>query len=373
MTENIFIKSSKSNTGKFMEISPKILKTLKQGVLKNKAYTLKPVSCKIKLNQNESPFDLPSEIKLKIIEKLRNSKWNIYPDFVPNELYEKVSLYYKFDKENLLIGNGSNEMIFTILTSTIETARKIIIPTPTFTVYGLLSSNLNADIRLVMLNPDFSFNVPEIIKECRTEGSVTIICSPNNPTGTFMKRSDIEEIVKASQGLVIIDEAYIHFGGESVLDLVNVYPNLIVLRTFSKAFGLAGLRIGMMFSNKTLIREFSKVKLPYNLNIFTLSALMEIFDNPEYILENIKKIIVERDFLGSELAKFSGVNIVPTSANFFLAKFDDSEKVFNDLVNEDILVRDYNNYPMLENHLRISVGNRNENTALVNALKKILK
>jgi histidinol-phosphate aminotransferase len=355
-----------------MEISQKILKTLKKGVLKNKAYTLKPIHCKIKLNQNESPFDLPIEIKQKIIDKLKNSNWNIYPDFVPDELYAKVAGYYKLDKENILIGNGSNEMIFTILVSTIESLKKIVIPTPTFTVYGVMSSNLNANIRLVMLNHDFSYNVPEIIEESKEEGSVTIICSPNNPTGTFMKRIDIEKIAVASQGLVIIDEAYVHFGGESVLDLVNVYPNIVVLRTFSKAFGLAGLRIGMMFSNKELISEFSKVKLPYNLNVFTMTTLMEIFDNPDYITENIKKILAERDFLESELSKISKIKVVPTSANFFLVKFADSDYVFNELVKQGILVRDYSNYPMLENHLRISVGNHNENIALVDALKNIL-
>jgi histidinol-phosphate aminotransferase len=356
-----------------METSQKILKTLKNGVLKNKKYTLTPVDCKIKLNQNESPFDLPSEFKQKITDKLMNSKWNIYPDFIPDDIYEKIAAFYGYKKENLLIGNGSNEMILTILASTIETSKKIIISIPTFTVYGLISSNLNANLRLIKLNSDFSFNITEILKECKEEGSVTIICSPNNPTGTFIKKADIEKIAAESGGLVIVDEAYIHFGGESVLDLIRIYPNLVVLRTFSKAFGLAGLRIGMMFSDAGLIGELAKVKLPYNLNIFTIAVLDEIFNTPGYIDDNIKKIIDERTFLERELSKIKKIKIIPSNANFFLVKFEDSRLVFDELVKSGILVRDFSRYPMLENHLRISVGNRNENIALVDALKTIIK
>jgi histidinol-phosphate aminotransferase len=351
--------------------NPKIFNTLKKGVLNNIPYTLKPIECRIKLNQNESPFDIPEFLKKKIISRLDKSSWNIYPDFIPDDLYTKVSGYFKFDKSSILIGNGSNEMIFTILASTLESGKKFIMPSPTFDVYRLISSNLNADIKRVSLNKDYSFNVNQLAEESKTRGSVTVICSPNNPTGTIMKRDDIETIINSSQGLVVVDEAYIHFGGESAIDLVNKYPNLVVLRTFSKAFGLAGLRVGMMISNKDLINEFSKVKLPYNLNIFTMITLDEIFDNMDIVTENIKNILKEKEFLLNELFKIKQLEVTPSGANFFLVKSENSQFLFNELLKYDILVRDYSNYPMLENQLRISVGSHNDNISLINALTEI--
>ncbi|HPO50539.1 MAG TPA: histidinol-phosphate transaminase, partial [Spirochaetota bacterium] len=274
--------------------------------------------------------------------------------------------------DNVLIGNGSNEMIFTILAATLETGKKIVISTPTFAVYNLISSNLNADIKKIPLNEDFSFRIDEILRESKSPGSVTVLCSPNNPTGTSLSRNDIETIVKSSEGIVVIDEAYIHFGGETAIDLITKYDNIIILRTFSKAFGLAGLRIGFMISNKRLIKELSKVKLPYNLNIFTLITLSEIFNNMNIVEKNIEDILKEKKYLLEELSKLNSIKIIPSEANFFLVKFEDSNAVFSRLVKKGILIRDYGSYPMLENCLRISVGKREENDALINALKEIL-
>lgn len=351
----------------------KINLTLKEGVLKNKAYTLKPIECPIKLNQNESPFDVPERIKSEIVHKLEKSRWNIYPEFIPETLYEKIANYFNLSKSNLLIGNGSNEMIFTILSATMDNTKKVIIPTPTFTVYNLISSNLNAQIKHIMLKDDFSFDTDKIIEEGKEEGCLTIICSPNNPTGTCMSREEIENVVSKSGGLVVIDEAYIHFGGNSVLDLIEKYNNLIVLRTFSKAFGLAGLRIGIMLSNKNLITELSKVKLPYNLNIFTLITLESIFNNMNFVNTNIQNINSEKIFLEKRLNDFSKLKVIPSSANFFLIKVDDSNYIFNELLKDGILVRDVTGYPMLDNCLRISVGDRKSNLALLKSLERIFK
>ncbi len=355
-----------------MKNMDKVNLTLKSGVLNNKPYTLAPEDTPIKLNQNESPFDIPENIKDKILKKLKETRWNIYPEFTPEALNEKIASFYGFDKDNILIGNGSNEMIFTILAASLEKGKKVILPTPTFAVYKLISSNLNADIKTVPLNEDFSFNTGKIIEECISPGSVTILCSPNNPTGTAMKRSEIEEIIQASGGTVVVDEAYIHFGGETVIDLVKKYDNLIVLRTFSKAFGLAGLRMGIMISNKNLITELAKVKLPYNLNIFSIITLNEMFDNIDFVNDNINKILAEREYLYGELAKIKKIAVIPTSANFFLIKTGNPADLFGRLLEKGIRIRDVSAYPMLENYLRISVGSRSENDALIDAIKKIL-
>lgn len=356
-----------------MKTSAKLSSTLKKGVLNNKAYTLNPIDCPIKLNQNESPFDLPEKLKEKIIVKLKNKKWNIYPDFVPENLYEKVAKNYNIDKSNILLGNGSNEMIFTVLAATLETGKKVIIPQPTFTVYKLIASNLNADIKTVMLNEDFTFNVDRIIGEAKDLGAVTIISSPNSPTGTYLSYNSLKDVIKASAGIVIVDEAYIQFGGESVIDLIDEFPNLIILRTFSKAFGLAGLRIGMMISNREMITQLSKVKLPYNINIFSIITLDVIFDNIELIDKHVKMILKEKKYLEKQLTKFKKLLIIPSAANFFLIKVNNSQWLFEKLLESGILVRNVSAYPMLANHLRISVGSKKENEALIDALKKIYK
>jgi histidinol-phosphate aminotransferase len=353
--------------------SDKIIQTLKQGVLKNKKYSLKPIECPIKLNQNESPYDIPGKIKNKIIDKIKNKKWNIYPDFTPEDLYKKAAKYLKVKKENILIGNGSNEMIFTLFAATLETGKKVIIPEPTFTVYKLIASNLNADIKSVRLNSDFSFNINSIMQESCSPGSVTIISSPNSPTGTYVSRDNLKKIIDISGGIVIIDEAYIQFGGESVINLINKYPNLIILRTFSKVFGLAGLRIGIMIGNKNIISELSKVKLPYNLNIFNLTTLDIIFDNINIINNNLKMILDNKKYLKENLSIFKELSIIPSAANFFLVKVKNSKWLFEKLLKFGILVRDVAYYPMLDNCLRISVGDKSENLALINALKKIYK
>ena len=350
----------------------KIFNTIKKGVIENKKYTLNPIDCPIKLNQNESSYDLPFELKNKITNKLLDSNWNIYPEFVPEWLYEKVSNYYSLKKDNILIGNGSNEMINTILISILENGKTLIVSVPTFTVYSLISSNLNANIIRIFLKEDFSFDVESIeFKVSENRNSVTVICSPNNPTGSVMKKDDIEKIVKMSSGIVVIDEAYGEFGGESVIDLISEYNNLVVLKTFSKAFGLASLRMGFMLGSKELIAEFSKVKLPYNLNIFSLITLDEIFSNLSFLSENIDKIKNEREFLKNELLKFKDIKVYDTEANFFLIKSEDSHSLFLHLVSCGILVRDVSSYPMLKNHLRITVGTRYENEMLLIALKKI--
>lgn len=351
----------------------KILRTLKKGVLKNKKYTLKPIECPIKLNQNESSFDLPKPLKTKIIKSLERQKWNIYPDFTPIETYRTVARYYNLDEDNILIGNGSNEMIFTILASTLEKGKKFIISEPTFTVYKLIATNLNADIRSIPLNPDLSYNTKKILKESKTPGSVTVICTPNNPTGSFMKAGDIKSIVEASKGIVVVDEAYIQFGGETVIDLIVKYPNLIILRTLSKAFGLAGLRIGLMLSNKDLISELSKVKLPYNLNIFSLEILDTVFKNIKFVEDHVASILKEKERVGKELSKLSEIKVIPSYANFFLVCVKDSKWLFEKLLEKGILVRDVSSYPMLKNHLRISLGDKKTNDALINALKNIFK
>lgn len=350
-----------------------INKIIKKGVINNKEYTLTPIETPIKLNQNESPFDIPLDMKKRILDKMLVSKWNIYPDFIPDSLYSKMAAYLGVDKENILIGNGSNEMIMTVLASIVETGTKVVIPTPTFAVYGLLSSNFNGEIIKVPLKPDMSFDIDRIVEESKFEGSVTVLCSPNNPTGAAATKADLIKVIENSSGLVVVDEAYIQFGGETLIGDLGRYPNLIILRTFSKAFGLAGLRLGCMIGEKNIITQFSKVKLPYNLNILNLIALEEVLERPEFVARNVEVILKQKEFMESELKKIRQIQLFHSDANFFLFRVERSNFVFDELVKRGVLIRNYSSSVGLENCLRVSVGSENEVKIFIESLKDIVR
>ncbi|MCG8569485.1 MAG: histidinol-phosphate aminotransferase family protein, partial [Spirochaetes bacterium] len=245
------------------------------------------------------------------------------------------------------------------------------------TVYQLIASNLNGKIKNIMLNKDLTYPAEKIAEQAAVKGSVTIICSPNNPTGSFMPLKDLELILEKSQGLVIVDEAYIHFGGETALHLIDKYPQLIILRTFSKAFGLAGLRIGMLISSEEVIDHLSKVKLPYNLDIFSILTLEHVFKNLSMIEKNIVEILKQRDWMAKELAALDYLQVYPTATNFFLIKIKESDGgakgLFQYLVDQDVLIRDVSSYPMLANHLRFSIGTGEQNRKLIESIKEYFK
>jgi len=349
-----------------------INKMIKKGVINNKEYTLTPIETPIKLNQNESPFDIPYDMKKRILEKMAVSKWNIYPDFIPDNIYEKLAKYLGVDKENILIGNGSNEMIMTILASIVETGRRVVIPTPTFAVYSLLSSNFNGEIIKIPLKPDMRFDIGRIVEESKYEGSVTVLCSPNNPTGRAAAKDDLIKVIENSGGLVVVDEAYIHFGGETMIGDLGKYSNLIILRTFSKAFGLAGLRLGCMIGAKDIITQLSKVKLPYNLNILNLITLEEVLDNTEFVEQNVEIILKQKEYMESELSKIKQIHLFHSDANFFLFRVEKSNFVFDELVKRGVLIRNYSSSAGLENCLRVSVGSEYEVKIFIECLKDIL-
>ncbi|MBP5707108.1 MAG: histidinol-phosphate transaminase [Spirochaetales bacterium] len=355
-----------------MNIEDTIKNTFKSGVIANEEYTLHPIECSVKINQNESPYDLPIELKQQVTDKLLHRKWNVYPDFVPESLYQKLSAYLGFDKDNILIGNGSNEMIFTILTAMLESGHTVNIPVPTFTVYGLISSNLNANVNYIAPNDDLSVNVSALREAAKIKGSVTIICSPNNPTGRALTPQDLFSIIEASQGIVVVDEAYIHFGGQTIIDSINKYDTLIILRTFSKAFGLAGLRIGCMISNKNIITQLAKVKLPYNLNIFTLTTLEVVLDNIEFLQKNIDRIMAQKSVLVEGLTKHKELTVYPSDANFILFRTNKPKYIFDELVKRDVLIRTYSSGKYMEGCLRVSIGSPEENQKFLKALDEIL-
>lgn len=348
---------------------------VKSQVLKVPAYTLRAYEADVKLNQNENPFDFPEDLKDETFRRYRERQWSRYPDFVPDSLRQRLAEFAGWHKDGVLIGNGSNELLQATLMVLVKSRTRVAIPSPTFTVYRLISEVLGARVINIPLNPDMSYNVEDLITKSQEAGAgVLIVNTPNNPTGSVLSEEGLEEILKRFSGFVLLDEAYYEFWGHSGLRVLKNYPRLIITRTFSKAMGMAGLRVGYLLAHSDLAAQISKAKLPYNVNQFSLTAAEVALENIARFRPAIEDVLKERDRVGKELAGIPGMKLYPTEANFFLVEVPVVPRVlFDDLYRQGILVRDVSSYPMLSNCLRISVGTQEENNRLLSALRLSLK
>ena len=350
------------------------LSLLNSDVRNLQAYHLKPEVFEIKLNQNESPFDWPESIKEDFAEFCKTRPWNRYPDFIPLELKNTIASYVNTSPDTIIAGNGSNEMLLVLLLSLTQAGSPVIICQPTFTVYQLLTNGLGRKLEAVHLNDDLSFNTTEILNASnKAPGSLLILCSPNNPTGTALSETQVREILDNHSGFLILDQAYVEFGGYNALPLVNEYPNLIVTRTFSKAFSGAGLRFGYMIGNPEVIREINKIKLPYNINFFTEYLVRVMFSNSDIIEESVKRLLVQRKKLIMFLNTLPFDKIYPTAANFILLRTKFKDALFTYLKDNNILLRDVSSYPMLHDCLRICVGTEEENEMVMSKLSDFFR
>jgi histidinol-phosphate aminotransferase len=347
---------------------------VKPQVLKVPAYTLRTYEAEVKLNQNENPYDFPDDLKEETFRRFRNRSWSRYPDFVPDSLRLRVAEFAGWQKEGILVGNGSNELLQSALTVLIKSRTRVAIPAPTFTVYRLIAKVLGARIVDIPLNRDLTYNVDDLISKSQESGAgVLIINSPNNPTGSVLKNEDLKRILEQVSGHVLLDEAYYEFWGRTAIELLKDFPRLIVTRTFSKAMGMAGLRVGYLLAHPDLVAQISKAKLPYNVNQFSLTAAEVALENVQQFRPAIEAVLKERDRLGKELSRMPGLKVYPTEANFFTIEVPVSPRlIFEDLYGQGILIRDISSYPMLSNCLRISVGTPEENNRLLSALHAAL-
>ena len=257
----------------------------------------------------------------------------------------------------------------------VNSRTKVVIPAPTFTVYRLICKVLGAQVVDAFLNPDMTFNVDAILSKSEESGaSVLIINTPNNPTGSVLEEDELRTILERFSGHVLLDEAYYEFWGRTAVHLLESYPRLIITRTFSKAMGMAGLRVGYMMAHPDLATQISKAKLPYNVNQFSLTAAEVALQNIERFKPAIEAVLKERTRLGQELAKISGIKVHPTEANYFLVESEKPpQSIFEYLYSKGILIRDVSSYPMLPKGMRISVGKPEENDRLLLALRDFMR
>ena len=349
---------------------------IKPSVRALRAYTLSPHRATVKINQNENPWDTPSRIRQETERRLSERKWSRYPDFVPAALHERLAKFARWTAAGVLAGNGSNELIQALMMVTVGKGKHVLISEPTFTLYRQIATVLDGEVISVPLTNKLGYDVQALRRTIfETQPDITIICSPNNPTGCVIDDDDLRDLLRASNGLVVIDEAYHEFSKHSAVPLLKDHPNLVVLRTFSKAMAMAGLRVGYLLAAPDLTREIGKALLPYNLNVISQTAAevaIELYEDELRPL--VRAIIVERDRLFTELGKIDGLFPVQSEANFMIVRSAiNPRKVFDQLLKRDILIRDVSSYPMLSDYFRISIGTPEESDKLLAALREIFK
>ncbi|HVF23754.1 MAG TPA: histidinol-phosphate transaminase, partial [Pyrinomonadaceae bacterium] len=314
------------------------------------------------------------EIKEEVLRRFAARQWSRYPDFVPASLNERLAEFAGWKADGVIVGNGSNELIQALLMVAVGPGKRVVISEPTFALYRQVATVLGGEVVSVLLTSQLTYDVDALRRTIEEkQPDVTIICSPNNPTGCVIETSDLRKLLSVSRGLVVIDEAYHEFAGQSVAPLLAEHENLIVLRTFSKAMAFAALRIGYLLGAPELVVEIRKAVLPYNLNAFSqIAAEVAIEKYPALLGPTVKAIVGERERLYSELAKIRGLHPVKSEANFMVVKRDtDSKRIFEELLKRDILVRDVSGYPMLAEYFRFNVGTPEENDRLLRALNEI--
>jgi len=332
-------------------------------------YVVKDVPHKIKLDANENPFDMPEQIRKLIAEEVGKHSFNRYPDPAAMALRELLAAELDVSADQLAIGNGSDELINYIIAA--FGGGKVIFSSPTFSIYGIFAKVWGTEVVDVPLSADFHIKPDDIISAANAGGrSVVFICYPNNPTGNCFSQQAILDIIERSNAIVVVDEAYHEFAGETFLPQLEQYENLVILRTFSKAFGLAGLRTGYMIAGRRIIREIMKVKMVYNINSLSQKIALILLEHKDEVFPYVEKILRERDRLTQRLDGLNKITPFPTDANFILFRMEsDAEAVFSALLENGILIRDLNKPGLLENCLRVTVGKPEENDAFLDTLR----
>ncbi len=348
-----------------------------RGVIKDKIRNGKPYSFKnkpgVKLDQNEVPFDIPAEIKQEIFEKAAKQKWNRYSSMFGDLLREALSKNLNVPVEQIVVGVGSDEMILIAMSMALGKNSTVMFPIPTFPMYGYNLRFLEAKAINPQMGPGLIFPVDEMVNIVQNEKvDMVILTSPNNPTANSMEIADIERIAKVTDGIVIIDEAYFEFSNKTALNLLKYYKNCIILRTFSKAFGIAGLRVGYAIADPEVAEYLHRVRLPFSLNIFSETAAVAMLGHQDLLQKNVETVKKYKAAMIQELETIKSIKVYPSDTNFFIVEGEmNGSEIAQRLEEASISVRDMSKQPLLENCIRVSVGLQEENEKFVDALKKI--
>lgn len=325
----------------------------------------------VKLNQNESPFDVPAFLKGKILYDMKKLNWNRYPEYTPEKLRERLAQWFGIEPQQILLGNGSNSLIYAAFSAIIEPRDTIVLSPPSFSLYELIGTISEANIIYVNQKPDLTYD-EDGLTAAISKSKLSVFSSPGNPTGRMLPLKTLEAMLKATKGLILWDEAYAEFCGQTALPLLTDHPNLVILRTFSKAFSMAGLRLGCLLAHPQIIAQIQKVKVPYNVNLFSMTAALHVLNNTEWLKSNIQNILNERKCVFNSLKELDGIKPFPTDTNFITFRTSNGKSIFQKLMDKGILVRDMGGYAELKNCLRVTIGTPEENQIFLTALKEII-
>lgn len=317
----------------------------------------KGVTASVFLDANENPYNLP---------------YNRYPDPMQWELKTELGKIKGVRPENIFLGNGSDEAIDLVFRAFCEPGKdNVVAIDPTYGMYQVCADVNDVEYRKVLLDAHFQFSADALLSAADEHTKLIFICSPNNPTGNDLLRSEIEKVLNGFDGLVVLDEAYIDFSDSPSFALrLDQHPNLVILQTFSKAWGCAAIRLGMAFASAEIVGMLSKIKYPYNVNELTQQQGREMLRNYNEIKEWIRTLKVEREVLEKSFVDLPCVlNVFHSDANFFLARMTDAVKIYHYLVSKGIIVRSRHSISLCNNCLRVTVGSREENERLIETLK----
>lgn len=338
-------------------------------LLRNNIKNLKPYSsardefsgeAMVFLDANENPFNQP---------------YNRYPDPLQRELKEKIACLKGCRAEQIFLGNGSDEPIDLLFRAFCEPGQdNMVTIDPTYGMYQVAADINNIEIRKVKLKEDYGFAADELLARADERTKLIFVCSPNNPTANLLDKAEMLKLISGFDGLVVVDEAYIDFApGASLLSELGQHENLVILQTFSKAWGMAGIRLGMAFASPEIIRILNKIKYPYNINILTQQKALELLELEEDKNNWVKLLIEERQKLADDLKRFPFVvKVFPSDANFLLVKMHDARGIYEYLVENGIIVRDRSKVVLCEDSLRITVGSPEENEILIEKLNDLI-
>ncbi len=338
-----------------------------QKLLRHNISKLQPYSCA------RDEFKGQASVYLDANENPYNTPFNRYPDPLQWEIKEIISSQKNIGIENIFLGNGSDEPIDLLYRAFCEPRiDNVVAIEPTYGMYKVCANINDVEYRTTLLDGDFEFSADKLLEVTDENTKLVWLCSPNNPTGNSLNPAEIKKVLKKFNGIMIIDEAYIDFSSqESFVTQLPNYPNLVILQTFSKAWGSAAIRLGMAFADKEIIQVLNKIKYPYNINILTQQQAFKLLQHPERTKQWVKTLLSERKVLIEELKKLPLVeNIYPTDANFILIKVPDANDLYHYLLQKGIVVRNRSNISLCLNSLRITVGTPDENRVLLEELKK---
>ena len=331
----------------------------------------------VKLDLNENFAVTIDAVRELLSDAYQDIDVRSYPPSYGSMAIKAISDFLGVRESEISVGNGADEVLELLMKVFAKKDSKVLVVEPTFPMYSYFIQLYGGKKVPILLRPNWELDTDSILKRAGKEASLLILCSPNNPTGNQFRIKDVRRILQEFEGIVVVDEAYVDFANYTVIDWLKDFDNLVVLRTFSKAFGLAGIRFGFLVSNKSIVEFIKRVTSPFNLNIVTQRLITLALKRWDYFKDRIRYIKREREWLRSNLAKIDGITPYHSDTNFILFKVTQdnltSATVTKRLKNKNVLVKDRGNLPLLTNCIRVTVGTRDMNLAFLSTLEKALE